>query len=94
MGIVTALLHNPELVILDEPFNFLDPTSQSLLKHLLQHYYEEHKATILVSSHNLSHTVDLSTRIVLLEQGHLLRDLDKADGAAGKELEDYFEVKD
>ena len=38
MGIVTALLHNPELVILDEPFNFLDPTSQSLLKHLLQHY--------------------------------------------------------
>ena len=94
IGIVTALLHNPELVILDEPFNFLDPTSQSLLKHLLQHYYEEHKATILVSSHNLSHTVDLSTRIVLLEQGHLLRDLDNADGAAGKELEDYFEVKE
>lgn len=94
LGIVTALLHNPELVILDEPFNFLDPTSQSLLKHLLQHYHEEHKATILVSSHNLSHTVDLSTRIVLLEQGHLLRDLDNADGAAGKELEDYFEVKE
>lgn len=68
-GIVTALLHNPELVILDEPFNFLDPTSQSLLKHLLKHYCEEQKATILVSSHNLSHTVDLSTRIVLLEQG-------------------------
>ena len=93
-GIVTALLHNPKLVILDEPFNFLDPTSQSLLKHLLKHYCEEQKATILVSSHNLSHTVDLSTRIVLLEQGHLLRDLDNTDGAAGVELENYFEVKE
>lgn len=93
-GIVTALLHNPELVILDEPFNFLDPTSQSLLKHLLKRYCEEQKATILVSSHNLSHTVDLSTRIVLLEQGHLLRDLDNTDGAAGVELENYFEVKE
>ena len=42
----------------------------------------------------MSHTVDLSTRIVLLEQGHLLRDLDNTDGAAGVELENYFEVKE
>ena len=94
IGIISAMLHYPQLLILDEPFNFLDPTSQSLLKHLLKHYCEEQKATILVSSHNLSHTVDLSTRIVLLEQGHLLRDLDNTDGAAGIELENYFEVKE
>ena len=94
IGIVNALLQNPQIVILDEPFNFLDPTSQSLLKHMLQHYGEEHKALILVSSHNLSHTIDLSTRIALMEKGSLIRDLDNTDGAAGKELEDYFEVKE
>ena len=47
IGIVNALLQNPQIVILDEPFNFLDPTSQSLLKHILPHFGEEHNALLL-----------------------------------------------
>jgi ABC-2 type transport system ATP-binding protein len=92
IGIIATLLNEPKLVILDEPFNFLDPSSQIILKRLLQNYNHEHSATILISSHNLQHTIDISTRIALLEHGHILKDLANTEGSAEKELEDYFNV--
>ena len=66
IGIISAMLHYPQLLILDEPFNFLDPSSQSIIKHLLKKYNEEHQATVIISSHNLNHTVDVCPRISLL----------------------------
>lgn len=90
VGIIAALLRRPQLLILDEPFNFLDPTSQIVLKHTLTDYAREQQATLVISSHNLQHTVDISTRIVLLEKGHVIRDLDNTDLAAKQELTDYF----
>ena len=93
IGIISAMLHHPQLLILDEPFNFLDPSSQAIIKHLLRTYNEEHHATVLVSSHNLNHTVDICPRIALLEHGVILRDIDNRDGRAEKELEDYFNLK-
>lgn len=92
VGIIAALLHQPEVVILDEPFNFLDPSSQSVMKHVLRNYHEATGATILVSSHNLNHTVDISSRIALLEDGRIIRNIDNSEGTAEKELEDYFNV--
>jgi ABC-2 type transport system ATP-binding protein len=92
VGIIAALLHRPEVVILDEPFNFLDPSSQSVMKHVLRDYHEATGATILVSSHNLNHTVDISSRIALLEDGRIIRNIDNSEGTAEKELEDYFNV--
>ena len=92
VGIISTLLNKPKLVILDEPFNFLDPTSQNVLKHILTKYNQETGATILVSSHNLAHTVEISTRIALLEQGKIIRDITNEKGSAEKELEDYFEA--
>ncbi len=91
VGIIAALFFRPSLVILDEPFNFLDPSSQNVLKHVLTDYNHETGATILISSHNLQHTVDISTRIVLLEKGQIIRDLPNTDGSARTELENYFE---
>ncbi|MBQ6916880.1 MAG: ATP-binding cassette domain-containing protein [Prevotella sp.] len=93
VGIISALFNNPKLVILDEPFNFLDPSSQNTLKHVLTEYNQRTGATILVSSHNLAHTIDISTRIALLEKGHIVRDLANADGSARAELENYFETE-
>jgi ABC-2 type transport system ATP-binding protein len=90
VGIVSALLRHPKTVILDEPFNFLDPTSQLVLKHLLTDYAHEKGATILISSHNLQHTIDISTRIALLEHGQIIRDLPNHDGSATAELQEYF----
>ena len=75
VGIVSALLSRPKTVILDEPFNFLDPSSQILLKKLLVDYAAQEHATILVSSHNLQHTIDISTRVALLEHGQIIKDL-------------------
>lgn len=94
VGIVAALAMEPQLLILDEPFNFLDPSSQSLIKHLLQQYNQRTGATILLSSHNLNHTVDICPRIALLEHGVIIRDIDNTDGSAQKELESYFEVRE
>lgn len=90
VGIMSALLRQPRYVILDEPFNFLDPTSQLVLGHLLTGYRERTGATILISSHNLQHTTGISTRIALLEHGRILRDLPNAGGAAAQELQAYF----
>ena len=92
VGIVGAMLLQPKVLILDEPFNFLDPSSQSAIKRLLQEYNRKTGATILVSSHNLQHTVDICPRIALLEHGVIIRDIENTDGQAAKELESYFEV--
>ena len=91
VGIISALITRPSLVILDEPFNFLDPSSQTVLKHMLTEYNKETGATIIISSHNLSHTIDISTRITLLEHGHIMKDLANTDRSAAEELESYFD---
>ena len=91
VGIISALFNRPKLVILDEPFNFLDPSSQNVLKHVLTDYNHQTGATILISSHNLQHTVDISTRITLLEKGRIIKDMPNEGGSAREELENYFE---
>lgn len=90
IGIISAMLHYPQLLILDEPFNFLDPSSQSIIKHLLKKYNEEHQATVIISSHNLNHTVDVCPRIALLEHGVIIRDMVNEGNSAEIELEAYF----
>ena len=93
VGIIAALFNTPKLVILDEPFNFLDPSSQNILKHVLTDYAKNNKATLLISSHNLAHTIDISNRIALLEKGHIIKDLPNQDGSARNELETYFDTE-
>lgn len=90
VGIISALFRHPKIVILDEPFNFLDPTSQVLLKHLLRDYARQNGSTVIISSHNLQHTIDISTRIALLEHGQIIRDLPNNEGSASAELQEYF----
>ena len=94
VGIMAAMLLRPKVLILDEPFNFLDPSSQNAIKHLLKKYNEETGATILVSSHNLQHTVDISERIVLLAHGKVIHDIDNKEKQAQDILENYFEIND
>ena len=91
VGIISALFNRPKLVILDEPFNFLDPSSQNILKHELTAYAQQTGATILVSSHNLLHTIEISTRIALMEKGHIIRDSTSVDESLKEDLENYFD---
>ena len=93
IGIISAMINHPEILILDEPFNFLDPTSQTVIKHVLKKYHEEHQAIVIISSHNLNHTVDICPRIALMEHGLIIRDLSNENNSAEKELEDYFDAR-
>ena len=90
IGIIAAMLHQPSIVILDEPFNFLDPRSQAIIKRAIKEYSTEFGTTILISSHNLNHTIDVSTRILLLEKGLLLKDVQNSSQEAREEIENYF----
>ncbi len=89
VGVVAALIGNPEVIILDEPFANLDPTTQIRLKKILKNLADNPEVTILVSSHDLQHTVEVSNRIVALENGLVVKDL-KTNAETMKELEAFF----
>lgn len=92
IGIMSAFFRHPDVVILDEPFNYLDPTGQNILKNIITEYAGQTGNTVIISSHNLSHTVDICSRIVLLEHGHIIRDIPNNDVNAVIELKKYFET--
>ena len=90
-GIVAAMMGNPKVVILDEPFANLDPTTQIRLKKILKTLTENKEVTVLVSSHDLSHVTEVCERIVVLDKGHLVKDIETSQETL-KELEHYFSV--
>ncbi|MBW6501954.1 MAG: AAA family ATPase, partial [Bacteroidales bacterium] len=91
-GIIGALISGPEVLVLDEPFNFLDPSSQINLKQILRNLNAENNCTMIISSHNLNHITELCARIVLLEKGRILMDL-KNDNEAVQKIEAYFNLQ-
>jgi len=88
-GIVAAMMGNPQVVILDEPFANLDPTTQIRLKKIIKDLSEDKEITVLVSSHDLSHVTEVCKRIVVLDKGNLVKDLQTSQETL-KELESYF----
>ncbi|WP_159022063.1 ABC transporter ATP-binding protein [Formosa sp. L2A11] len=88
-GIVAALIGNPEVIILDEPFANLDPTTQIRLKNIIKDLAEQKGVTVLVSSHDLMHVTDVCERIVVLEKGEVVKDI-ATSGETLHELESYF----
>ncbi len=88
-GIVAALIGQPEVVILDEPFANLDPTTQIRLKKTLKTINEESSSTLLISSHDLGHITEVCERIVVLNKGDIIKDLKTSDETL-KELEHFF----
>lgn len=89
VGIAGVFLIEPKIIILDEPFNALDPTSQMVLKNLIIDYHSSHDAITLVSSHDLNHITALCTRIVLMEKGNLIKDT-VVDENTLSDLQQYF----
>ena len=89
VGIVAALMGSPEIILLDEPFANLDPTTQIRLKNLLKKWKEENQLTMLISSHDLNHVTEVCERIVLLEKGEIKQDIATSDSTL-KDLEAYF----
>jgi len=91
IGIAAALMGNPELLILDEPFNNLDPSSQIRLRQMLQEMNEKLGTTILISSHDLMHVTEVCTRIVALQKGLAVHDLQTNENTL-HQLKAFFAV--
>ncbi|MBT6377343.1 MAG: ABC transporter ATP-binding protein, partial [Flavobacterium sp.] len=75
VGIVAAMMGDPKVVVLDEPFANLDPTTQIRLKKILKTLTENKEITVLVSSHDLSHVTEVCERIVVLDKGAVVKDI-------------------
>jgi ABC-2 type transport system ATP-binding protein len=91
VGIIATLIGNPEVVILDEPFANLDPTTVNRLKKIIKELADDPNVTVLVSSHDLVHTVEVCTRIVALHLGEVVKDITTTPETL-KELEAFFAV--
>ena len=89
MGIVASFIGNPEVIILDEPFANLDPTTQIRLKQIIKDLSENRDVTVLVSSHDLIHVTEVCERIVVLNKGEIVKDIETSTQTL-KELETFF----
>ncbi|TVZ56346.1 ABC-2 type transport system ATP-binding protein [Lutibacter sp. Hel_I_33_5] len=90
-GIVAAMMGNPQVIILDEPFANLDPTTQIRLKKMIKEITDNREVTLLISSHDLTHVTEVCERIVVLDKGNVVKDI-KTSTKTLKELESYFSV--
>lgn len=91
IGIAAALIGDPKILILDEPFTALDPSSQIRLKRFLTDLQTRFNMTMLISSHDLNHVTEVCNRIVVLEKGFIVKDL-QTNVDTLTELEAYFAV--
>lgn len=93
VGIIGALLGNPKVIILDEPFANLDPTTQIRLKKILRNIADTKQTTLLVSSHDLNHTFEISDRIVCFEKGKIIKDIQTKEYSY-EQLTAFFDVQE
>ena len=89
VGIIGAFIGTPAIIILDEPFANLDPSTQIKLKNLIRDWSQNSDSTFLISSHDLAHTTEVCERIVVINKGELVRDI-KTSPETLRDLEQYF----
>ncbi|GHV30124.1 ATP-binding protein [Bacteroidia bacterium] len=93
-GIIGALITKPEVLFLDEPFNFLDPSSQFFISDYLSELNKQCNTTIIVSSHNLERVFDISSRILLLDKGKIIEDSSLINNELREKLNNYFRLQE
>lgn len=90
VGIAAAMMAEPQLLVLDEPFANLDPTTQIRLKKIIREN-KTRDMTMFISSHDLAHVTEVCDRIIVLEKGVIIKDF-KTNEDSLRELEQYFSV--
>ena len=91
VGVVACMIQSPEVLLLDEPFANIDPSTQIRLKNILSNLNQEKQVTTIVSSHDLNHVTDVCQRILLMEKGQIIKDIQTNKNTL-EELEHYFSV--
>jgi ABC-2 type transport system ATP-binding protein len=92
VGVASCLLQNPEILMLDEPFANIDPSTQFRLKNIVKDLNKNKGVTTLISSHDLNHITDVCDRILLMEKGVIIKDIATSSSTLS-ELENYFGVE-
>ncbi len=92
IGIAAAIMSMPDILVLDEPFSSLDPTTQFRLKKILKELQVEKQMTMLISSHDLNHVTEVCKRIVVLHEGDIVHDIETGKDTL-TDLEAYFAVQ-
>ena len=92
IGIIGSVISKPEILILDEPFNYLDPTSQFFIKDYLSHLNKNEGVTMVISSHNLECIYDIATQLIVLENGKIIKHYNTVNFSVKEELKDYFKI--
>jgi len=90
LSVARALLHRPDVLVLDEPANALDPAGIVEVRELLRSLVDEHGVTVFMSSHILAEVTHLADRIGIVHEGCLLEELDRDQLRAKERL--YVEV--
>jgi ABC-2 type transport system ATP-binding protein len=91
VGVVSCFIQNPEVLMLDEPFANIDPSTQFRLKSKIREINREKHLTTIISSHDLNHVTDVCERILLMEKGLIIKDIETTKNTL-EELEEYFSV--
>ncbi len=94
LGLAKALIHNPKLVILDEPANGLDPAGIVEIRQLLLELTTKQGGTVFMSSHILAEVSRLAGRIGIIHQGHMLQELDAAELERNRRRRLLIKVRD
>ena len=92
IGIIGAIISKPEVLFLDEPFNFLDPSSQYFISNYLSELNKQSGTTIIISSHNLGCVFDISSRILLLDKGQIIKDTSLINSELKESINNYFKI--
>lgn len=91
IGLIAALIPNAQILLLDEPFNFLDPSAQYFLQDYIQNLNKTRNTTIILSSHHIDQVAKIATRILVLEKGKLIQDIREVNQEAKEQLQSYFQ---
>ncbi len=89
IGLGVAVLHNPRVMVLDEPFGALDPVNAQVIEDLLQRY-REGGGTVVFASHVMDVVQRLCNRVVVIAQGRVVTEGTVAEVAGGRNLQDAF----
>ena len=91
VGVAACLIRDPQLLILDEPFANIDPSTQIRLKNIFKNLSSSQKVTIIISSHDLTHVTDICDRILLMEKGRIVKDI-VTSATTLADLQSYFSI--
>ena len=81
LTLLMAVMSKPDLLLLDEHTAALDPTNAAIVMELTKKFAEEYNLTVMMVTHNMQHALDYGTRLLMMDGGEIILDIDKEEKA-------------